>query len=110
MKFIIEHKVIVVVAIVFVLAFFITTNVMVDSSAEPYILEVTERTSVPTAAAQYFVTVGDDVIFTDEAAPMTKEEAQAHCDSVAFLPEHMWKRVVCTYGEVEIYNDIFIAG
>lgn len=112
MKEIFENKTnrFVAVAVVCVLAvtFALYSTTFVDSSGDIYMPEIQTRVSVPDAVSLYFVTVGDEIVFTNDV--MLFEEAQAHCDSVAYNTDNMWKQVVCTYDDVELYNDIFIAG
>jgi hypothetical protein len=75
---------------------------------EIYVAPVEERTVIPDTEADLVVTVVDEVVL--EADNLSREEAQAQCEAVAYNTDHMFKQVVCVYQGEEIYNDIFIAG
>lgn len=107
------HKTSLVVAAVVVallaLAFFLTTNTLVNSSPEPHSPQIFLNDEPIASEATYYVSVENDVVYTSEDFA-SQEEAWPHCQSVAFAPENMWRQVICVYGGAELYNDVFVAG
>lgn len=87
-----------------------TSPVAQPDVAQPqlYRADVQTRTQPATSSAQFVVTVVDEVVL--ELNGLTREEAVAACEEVAYDATHMWKQVVCVYEGVAIYDDIFIAG